>query len=218
MHISDTYIVKYIAAQLNTMFPCPDSQDKDERIIRYVLKDSKDRYAHCASKIKVFKGDLDVDFFDVRKYPIFLYILASSINQMDIDESGRIKDRLYCLNKYLHGCSLFYKINLPPVFFVTYASQVILAKTVYGDYFMTYQGVTVGSFNNHVPIIGARVILMPNVIVSGSSVVGDNVVISAGVRVINDFVPDNKIVFQGPANSLFFKDNDGSYFEQFFES
>lgn len=83
---------------------------------------------------------------------------------------------------------------------------------------MAYQGVVIGSYRNYAPIIGKKVILMPNVIISGSSVVGDNVVVSTGVKVINKRIPDNKLVFQGPANSLVFHDNDGSYFKEFFHS
>ncbi len=218
MNNSDKYIAEYLLAQLNTFFPCQNCLKIDANIINCVLPEVKDRYAHCASKIKSFNGEHEVDFFDVRKYPIFLYFLSHSIHQMQLDEGCRLKDRLYCMNKYLHGCSLFYKVNLPPVFFITYASGVIFANAPYGDYFMAYQGVVIGSYRNYAPIIGKKVILMPNVIISGSSVVGDNVVVSTGVKVINKRIPDNKLVFQGPANSLVFHDNDGSYFKEFFHS
>jgi serine O-acetyltransferase len=209
-------ITKFIVAQLNNFFPTKNNMRRDTEIINDVLRTVFERYLHCASKIKAFKGDESVDPYNVLKYPIFLYFLMNTIYTMSINDPGRIKDRLYCLNKYLHGCSIFYKIILPPVFFTTYASQIVLANTKYGDFFLAYQGVTVGSFKDQAPIIGGKVILMPNVIVSGSSIVGDNVVISTGVRVINQNIPDNTIVFQGRGNSLAFKENNGSYFSEFF--
>ena len=209
-------ITKYVVAQLNNFFPIPDNRRRDTEIVIQVLRSVLDRYSHCATRIRAFKGDGAVDPYNVLKYPIFLYFLSHTIYTMSLADPGRIKDRLYCLNKCLHGCSIFYKVTLPPVFFTTYASQVVLANTIYGDYFLAYQGVTVGSFKDRVPIIGGKVILMPNVIVSGSSIVGDNVVISTGVRVINRPVPDDTIAFQGSGNSLVFKDNDSSYFNEFF--
>ena len=208
-------ISNYIAAQLHNFFPNLDLRKKDIEIIEHVLPMVKERYRYCASKNMMLNGALEVDFFDIRKYPIFLYFLYHTIHKLSLDDEYRIKDRLYCLNKYLHGCSLFYKIDLPRVFFITYASQIILAKTTYGENLVFYHGVTVGTYKDKVPTIGSNVVLMPNVIISGSSIVGDNVVISTGVRVINQTVPNNKVVFQGERNSLVFKDNDGSCIRSF---
>lgn len=209
-------IPKYISAQLRHFFPFPDTQEADRMMIAHVLPQTCERYQYCASKIKSFNGS-DVDLFDVRKYPIFLYFLYHNIHSLALQDETRIKDRLYCLNRYLHGCSLFYKLDLPRVFFLSYASSIILGTTTYGENFVAFPGSTVGAYNNHVAIIGSQVVLMPNVIVSGKSVVGDNVVISTGVRVINQQIPDNTLVFQGPSNSLVFKENDGSYIRSYLQ-
>ena len=49
---------------------------------------------------------------------------------------------------------------------------------------------------NYAPIIGKKVILMPNVIISGSSVVGDNVVVSKSiVRVLGGSASDAALHF-----------------------
>ena len=49
-------------------------------------------------------------------------------------------------------------------------------------------------------MLGSNVILMPNCVISGATRIGDNVVVSAGVTVINQVVPSNTLVFGGSSN------------------
>ena len=58
---------------------------------------------------------------------------------------------------------------------------------------------------------------MPNCIISGNSIIGSNVTISAGVKVINQNIPDNTLVFQAEnGRDLFFKENSDKYMANYF--
>ena len=167
-----------------------------------VREEADARFRYLAERISVLiRGGPDADPWHVMKHPIYLYLVARIMHERAQDDSYRLKDRLYALNKALHGCSLFYKVRLPAVFFLNYATQVVLGDCTYGENLVVYQGVTVGSYRDKVPAIGNNVLLMPNSIVSGSTKLGDNVVISAGVVVVNQNVPDNTLVFAGPGGS-----------------
>ena len=136
------------------------------------------------------------DPLHVMKAPIYLYILSRVIYENQFYDEFNLKTRLYCFNKALNGCSLYYKVALPSVFFLNYSSGVVLGDCKYGENLVIYQGVTVGGYGGKMPSIGSNVILMPNVIVSGETIIGDNVVVSAGTVCINKNIPDNCIVYQ----------------------
>jgi len=169
-----------------------------------VIGDVFQKFGYCAQRIKIFRGDISVDPLHIMKYPIFLIFLNRELQLRLAEDDTRLKDRIHALNKSLHGCSISYKINIPSVFFLNYATGIVLANTTYGENLVLYHGVTVGAYRDNVPTIGSNVVLMPNVIVSGDSVVGDNVVVSAGVRIINRAVPSDCLVFDGAPGELKF--------------
>ena len=140
------------------------------------------------------------DAWHIMKHPIYIYILARVLYEKNVSDDFRVKDRLNSLNMALHSCSIYYKVALPRVFFLNYATQVVLGDCTYGENLVVYQGVTVGGYRNKVPVLGQNVVLMPNSVIAGATTLGNNVVVSAGVAVINKIVPDDTIVFAGGPN------------------
>ena len=192
--------IEYISNQLQFLFPplCKDLNCSDLDLLLLAKDESDDRFSYLANQVSILsRTGVSPNPLHIMKSPIYLYILAVVIFEKGWSDEVNIKNRLYCLNKAINGCSIYYKIKMPRVFFLNYASGIVLGNCVYGENLVVYQGVTVGGFGNKIPVIGNNVILMPNVVVSGASVIGDNVVISAGVNVINKIVPDNTIVFNG---------------------
>ncbi len=166
--------------------------------MRAVASEVDARFEYLASRVKVLvRTGKRADPWHVMKHPIYLYLLSRTLFESGLEDDCRIKDRLYCLNKALHGCSLFYKVKLPKVFFLNYATQIVMGDCVYGENLVVYQGVTIGGHRDKNPVLGNNIVLMPNSIVSGSTILGNNVVVSAGVVVINKTVPDNTLVFAG---------------------
>ena len=204
----------YIARQLSSMFPSytpgfrKDVTNTDYRylteiesnndldLLRAVSKEAEERFSYLASRVKqISRTGTKPDPLHVMKYPIYLYLLSRVLFERQYDDPTRLKDRLYSFNKAVCGCSIYYKISMPKVFFLTYATGVVLGDCVYGENLVVYQGCTIGGYRDKTPVLGNNVILMPNCVVSGSSQIGNNVVISAGVACVNSVIPDNHVVF-----------------------
>jgi serine O-acetyltransferase len=201
-------ICNFVARQLGTFFPGMSELKKDVTQIGRVISLALQKYAYCANHIRIFRGETAVDPLHIMKYPIFLLILSREVHLQLEDDNSRLKDRIHALNKSLHGCSISYKIEMPPVFFLNYATNIVLANTNYGNNLVLYHGVTVGAYRDKIPTIGCNVVLMPNVIVSGDSKIGDNVVISTGVRILNRIVPSDSLVYDAENGELFFVKRD----------
>lgn len=212
--------IKYIGRQLSNLFPGECSTEEDIKTMQLVSEEVDFRFEFLASRAKVLmRIGKQPDPWHVMKHPIYLYLLSRVLFERGINDAYRIKDRLYCLNKTLHGCSLFYRVNLPKIFFLNYATQIVLGDCIYGENLVVYQGVTVGAYRDKAPTLGKNVVLMPNAIVSGSTCLGDNVVVSAGVAVINKSVPNNTIVFSGEGGNqlIYHPIKNNSYIDYFID-
>lgn len=139
-----------------------------------------------------------VDEFNVlqsSQHCIYLYYLANTIWKRSGESAAAT--RLFLMNKAFNGADLFYELTLPEVFYIGHSLGIVLAKATYGNHLVLYQGVTVGRHKDQIPVIGDRVVLYPGSSVAGRTVVGDDCVVSQGVRVINKEVPAGSLVFAG---------------------
>jgi serine O-acetyltransferase len=129
------------------------------------------------------------------QYATFLYLLGneawlhSGVNE--------VSERLFLLNKALHGLDMYYKLTLPKVFLVAHGVGTVLANATYGENFVFFQNVTVGRMGDRVPVIGDNVVLFPGCMVLGDSIIGHNSVVSAGTVVVNQAVPEDSVAFPG---------------------
>ena len=210
-----TSLLKYIINHLQTFVPVDYHTNKDhaKKLGETILTSIEDLYKCFANNLFLAKCPLNI--FDVRVYSIFLIIIGRNVYKYD--PNSRLADRVYLLNRYLHGCDIYHKVKMPKEFFLNYAKNIILVNTNYGNKLVVYHGVTVGAINGKIPIIGDEVVIMPNCIISGNSIIGSNVTISAGVKVINQNIPDNTLVFQAEnGRDLFFKENSDKYMANYF--
>lgn len=189
--------IHYINYQLHNLYPSSDfSKELDSQLLHNVKSEADERFEYLAKRVSILsRTGSDPDPCHIMKSPLYLYILARVLYEKNFEDQFNLKNRLYCLNKTLNGCSIYFKISLPKVFFINYASGVVLGDCSYGENLVVYQGVTVGGYRDKVPVLGDNVVLMPNAIVSGSTHLGNNVIVSSGVAVINKIIPDNTIVF-----------------------
>lgn len=101
--------------------------------------------------------------------------------------------------KILHSCDWFYAVDLPELFWSEHSVGSILDRGRYGDYLLTFQGVTVGENHKNgeidTPIFGDFIILFANTTVLGNTRVGSHVIFSANSYIIDEVIPDNCIVF-----------------------
>lgn len=94
------------------------------------------------------------------------------------------------------GCKIGKGLN-----FSHFSCIVINEKSIIGENCTIFQGVTIGSVRGPkggVPIIGDNVVICSGAKVIGNVKIGNNIIIGAGAVVVND-IPDNCVVVGVPA-------------------
>ena len=140
---------------------------------------------------------------------IFLYTLSNEL----FKQYGRntLSDKVYYLNKIMHGVDMFYEIELPSQWGAEHPVGSVMGRAKYGNGFFFYQCCTVGGTkdkegNIYYPEIGENVHMYANSSILGNCKIGNNVNIGAGAVVKNQNVPDNCTVF-GLSPNLIIKRN-----------
>ncbi len=187
--------------------------EEEEGYLEEVLEEVLLKVEHCFSKCnnKYYHNEGDVVFnpYHSGQYSIFLYYLANTIWKRF---SSVLADKIYCLNKMLSSCDIFYQVELPEVFYMEHPVGSVIGRAKIGNYFCFQQNCTVGGNKGHYPVIGNGVWLFAGAAVIGNSKIGNNVFISAHSYVKDEVVPDNTIVF-GKSPNLILKHKEPSWFE-----
>lgn len=200
----------YITTQLDTFFPVNGVETElNDDIFSVAIS----RTEHCFSNVIGYTQP-KIDHFHSGQYATLLYYLANSIWAAD----GELETatRIFLLNKMLNGIDLYYEVEMPPVFLIGHTVGMVFSKATYGNFCLFHQGCTVGRNFMDRPTLKENVVLFPNSSVIGRCIIGSNVVISPGVQVINQDIPDNCMVFNGKGNRLTFKDLDSIFVEKYF--
>ena len=89
-----------------------------------------------------------------------------------------LANKLYCLNKVLHGLDCMYDTQLPDIFLLFHSSGTMLGKAKYSDFFIALHGCTIGSHKGRYPILGKGVSITANSSVIGDCYIGNRCTIS----------------------------------------
>lgn len=169
--------------------------DEERNLLRNQHLAVLDRLVTCISGIdnKYFKRNNNPFFSHIHsgQYLIYLYFYSNLISKVD----KPLGEKLYYLNKILHGVDIYPDLELPKVFFFEHPLGLVLGRAQYGNNFFAMQGCTVGGNKNCYPIIGENVKMFSNSKILGNSTVGDNVWLSANTYVKDTDIPSNSIVF-----------------------
>ncbi|MFN0183118.1 MAG: hypothetical protein ACKVQR_04785 [Aquabacterium sp.] len=149
------------------------------------------RLEHCFSHVGnryFFDGSrVQFDHLHGDQYAMWLYLLS---NQLYRDGAPpAFCKKLFLLNKALHGCDVFYEVDLPSVFLLVHPLGTVLGRAQYADHLIAYQRVGIGSNHDVYPRLGRHVTLRPGSSVLGRCSVGDNVTIAAESLVLDRDVP-----------------------------
>lgn len=187
-----------LSSHLSNLTPYPPLDPREaQKVLRPYVEESIHRY-YISTRNSTILGYLPYNIFDIRMNAIFLTILT---RQLYLHKAPcRLSDRIFTINRILHGCNIYGSIKLPPEFFLCYASNIVLGPCEYGNNLVVYQGVTTGSSSDIFPTFGNNVILHANVLISGNCRIGNNVTVAPGVTLVDTDVPDNMVVFR---NNLF---------------
>lgn len=201
-------LAAYVLGQIGVFFP--DGRTLSPEVVEPVVRQALHRFGHSlchsiwyskrvgpAGRRPVF-NHLYSD-----QYALLLVYLANSAAKTELP--GWFTDKVYCLNKALHGIDIGAHVAIPAVFQITHGLGTVIGRASLSDYLMVYQGCTIGgSPDLNYPEIGSGVILYAGARVIGASKIGNNVILSAGAQVIDQTVPDNSVVF-GQSRALIIK-------------
>jgi len=161
------------------------------------------RLEHCFSAVNnryFFDGvRAQFDHLHGDQYAMWLYLLS---NQMHRDQAPAAWcKKVFLLNKALHGCDIFYEVELPSIFLLVHPLATVLGRGSYQDYFLVYQRCGVGSNHDVYPSLGRHVTLRPGSAVLGASQVDECSTIAAESLVLDRHVPSNTVYFGNPRDN-----------------
>lgn len=186
------------ARQANSLIP--DGDDIHPADLLVAARGAILRIEHCFPHIDnryFFDGSTACfDHLHGDQYAMWLYFLARELHLTGGAVSGCKK--LFILNKALHGCDIFYEVELPSVFLLVHPLGTVLGRGRYGERFVVYQRCGIGSNHNIYPEIGAGVTMHPGSAVLGRSRVGDGCTIATESLVLDREVPAGSLYIGSP--------------------
>lgn len=198
----------YVSKQLESFFP-----DGGRIGATTCFELAYDRTIEALRQLRMFRHIEEIDVLNSIQYPVFLYKLSRTLYSAG-DRSSATK--VFYLNKALHAVDLFYEVELGDCFTLGHAVGSVFCKTSYGTYLVFHQGVLVGRNGDDRPRLGDGLVMFPGSRIIGNCTVGENVVLSAGVTVVNHDIPSNVFVFTGENGMPLFKDLEEYYADRFF--
>lgn len=196
--LDESSLAKCVTAQLNAIHPDGNVVKADS--IRQLLPAVLRRVEHCFTRVnnKYFFDGMSAVFDHLHsdQYAMFLYLLSREAYGQGAD--GRLAEKVFLLNKALHGIDAYYEVELPSVFLFVHPLATVLGRGRYADHLVVYQRCGVGSNHDVYPKLGEFVTLRPGSAVLGRSQIGRNCTIATESLVLDFDVPDNTIYIGNP--------------------
>jgi serine O-acetyltransferase len=197
----------YLAKQLNNIFP--DDREIEPTLLSSFMDRILERTAYCFSKVDnryfVDNGKTVFNHLHADQYAIFLYFAANTLFRAGVN--AHICEKIFQLNRCLHGLDAFYEVNLPDVFLVVHPLGTVLGRGEYSDYFLVYQRCGVGSNRDVYPRLGEFVTLRPGSSVLGACRIGRNSTLGAESLLLDRDLPDETLYIGTPRNFATKKDH-----------
>ncbi len=144
-----------------------------------------------------FQDDLGLTIFEnTDYYAVFLAYLGHRLARCGDERTGW---RIFALNKMLHGLNISPNVRLPNQFRISHGVGTVIGQASLGNRLFVSQGCTIGASTlREYPTLDCGVSMMANSAILGRCCIGSNVVIGAGVHIINaDVPPDTIAVCEG---------------------
>ena len=198
MSLNATGLCRLAANQVNALFA--DGQPVPAQGLEDCARVALQRLEHCFSRVnnKYFFDGMSVVFDHLHgdQYAMWLYFLSSQLHREQAPDHWCKK--LFLLNKSLHGCDIYFAVELPSVFLLVHPLGTVLGRAQYSDYLIAYQRCGIGSNHDVYPRLGRHVTLRPGSAVLGRCLVGDNVTIAAESLLLDRDLPDNTTYIGNP--------------------
>lgn len=191
-------LLYYTINQIQNLFPDRETY-KNDQIFPYFNR-SIERMEYCFSKIdnKYFSDGENSIFNHLNgdQYSMYLYFLSNTLYKEGYKKS--FLEKLFLLNKSLHGIDIFYEIELPDIFLFVHPLGTVLGRATYSNYLIVYQRCNVGANKNIYPTIGEHTTLHPGASVLGDCKIGNNCKIGANALVLDMNIKDNSLYVGNP--------------------
>lgn len=208
--LSASGLARLAAGQANAFFP--DGDPLDAGALEQAVPRALERLEHCFSAVDnkyFFDGEAAVfSHLHGDQYAMWLYLLSNELFRQGAPAS--VCAKLFLLNKALHGCDIYYEVELPSIFLLVHPLATVLGRGSYSDYFVSYQRCGVGSNHDAYPAFGKHVTLRPGSAVLGACRIGEYCQIAAESLVIDRDLPDHSLYIGNPKTAVV-KRQDGAY-------
>jgi serine O-acetyltransferase len=189
----------YLCVQLRNFFP-----DDNSKVEQSLLKQCWDlilqRTEYCFSHVnnKYFRSENNVLFNHLNsdQYAMFLYFAANTV-YIEGHQIG-LAEKLFLLNKYLHGIDAYYEVRLPDIFLFVHPLATVLGRGEYGNFFVVYQRCNIGSNHDIYPRLGEHCTMHPGSSILGDCEVGCNCKIAAGSLLMDMNLEKNTVYIGSP--------------------
>ncbi len=186
LSLSTENFKNYVLHQLNHFFPDHQlhvSEQLFNKAFRQALERTEHCFKHVALKAYHCNGITQFSHLHADQYTVFLWFLSNSVWREFEDED--VASKFFYLNKTLNGVMCMYNAQMPDIFLIVHGGSIVLGKAQYADFFVCYQGCTIGAVHGSYPILGRGVALAPYASIVGNCVIGNYVTIGTGASVRN---------------------------------
>ncbi len=182
-----------------------------------IVDEALQRVEHCFSRVVLpgYRRDGKPYFNHLHgdQTAVFYYFAANSaFRSGDAD----LASWFFLLNKMRNGLVCMYDTQLPEVFLLIHTVGTVLGKATYGEYFVAYQNVTIGTESQRAPALGEHVTVYGGSMILGATSVGNGSVVSAQSLLIDESVPANSIAI-GRSPGLQIKARKRNFAQQYWE-
>lgn len=209
--------MRYTSRQLNNIFPDGNTVKPGE--LASFTDVALDRLHYCFKYVKFKRynneGETQFNHLYADHYLMYTWFLANTLWKEN--GSPAIANKLYYLNKALHGLDCMYDTLLPDIFLLFHSCGTMLGKAGYANYFVALQGCTVGSQKGEYPVFGQGVSLTANSSVIGKCIIGNRCTISTRTTIFQKDIEDDHTAFINfDTGQLQVKPSKECYAQQFF--
>lgn len=194
MSLTNIELKQYVLQQLIHFFPDPKVYNND-LLFEQALDRALERTEYCFSHIALpaFHQDGITSFSHLHsdQYTLFLWFLSNEIWKRY--EDTELASKLFYLNKILNGVLCMYDAGMPDIFLIVHGGGVVLGKAQYNNFFVCYQGCTVGAIDGVYPILGKGVAMAPHSSIIGQCHVGHCVTIGNQALLRNTNLPSDSL-------------------------
>lgn len=203
---------RHLENQLDSLFSGGEGAN-----LSNILEPALERTEYCFEQValpgytrdgKAFLNHLHGD-----QSAVLIYFLS---NEAFKHNDNELASKLFLLNKMRNGLVCMYDTELPSVFLLVHTVGMMLGKAQYGERFVCFQNVTIGSDKGQLPRIDEGVVVYGGSMVVGECDVGARSVIAGNSTVIHQSVPANHIV-SGRSPDLVFSPRRRDILRQYFK-